>query len=203
MKKVLLAAGMAVSLTACATITKGTDDTVRLNSQPEGAKVTFVETRGKLADQQCQTPCVMELNRKWNYKVTFELDGHKSVEGLLEPKLSGDGAAGMAGNILIGGIVGAAIDGSTGAMNDLKPNPMVAILAEEGSDKDSYIQNAEEVGKEVEKVEEVVEEVEEEAETVEEAVEEVEETAETVEEAVEEVEEKAEEVQTEVEEVTS
>ena len=57
--------------------------------------------------------------------------------------------------------------------NDLKPNPMVAILAEEGSDRDSYIQNAEEVGKEVEKVEEVVEEVEEEAETVEEAVEEV------------------------------
>lgn len=34
----------------------------------------------------------------------------------------------MAGNILIGGIVGAAVDGATGAMNDLEPNPLHAVL---------------------------------------------------------------------------
>ncbi|MEL8056302.1 MAG: translation initiation factor 2 [Pseudomonadota bacterium] len=187
MKRVILAAGLAVSLSACATITKGTEDTVRLNSQPEGAKVTFVETRGKLADQQCQTPCVMELNRKWDYKVTFELDGYKSVEGLLEPKLSGDGAAGMAGNVLIGGIVGAAIDGSTGAMNDLKPNPMVAILAEEGSDLDSFIQNAEQVKQSAKAATEKADDIEEEVEEVEAEVEDVQTEVEDAAEEMEEV----------------
>ncbi|MEO1643220.1 MAG: PEGA domain-containing protein [Pseudomonadota bacterium] len=143
MKKIILLASLAISLSACATVTKGTGDTVRVNSQPEGARVIFAETRGKLADQQCQTPCAIELNRKWDYRVTFELDGYKPVVGVLEPKLSNDGNVGLAGNVLIGGIVGAAIDGSTGAMNDLKPNPMIAILAEEGSNMDSFIQNAE------------------------------------------------------------
>lgn len=143
MKNIALAAFAVISLSACATITKGTDDTVRINSQPEGAKVTLAETRGKLTDQYCQTPCLLELNRKWNYKVTFEKDGYKSLETLLEPKLSGDGTAGMAGNILFGGIVGAAVDGSTGAMNDLKPNPMIAVLAEEASTDESYIMNKE------------------------------------------------------------
>ncbi|CAN0220327.1 unnamed protein product, partial [Chrysoparadoxa australica] len=120
-------------------ITKGSEDTVNVDSLPTGANVTFVEKLGKLADQYCSTPCTIELNRKYTYGVTFEKDGYKPVTGLLEPKLSGDGAAGMAGNILLGGIVGAAIDGSTGAMNDLKPNPMVAQLVAEESDAKSYI----------------------------------------------------------------
>jgi hypothetical protein len=117
-----------LSTTACATITKGTEDTVNIQSAPAGAEVTFHETSGKLADQYCETPCVMELNRKFTYKVLFEKEGYEQAEGRLEPKFSGDGAAGMAGNVLFGGIVGAAIDGSTGAMNDLKPNPLSVSL---------------------------------------------------------------------------
>jgi hypothetical protein len=34
----------------------------------------------------------------------------------------------MAGNILIGGIIGGAIDATSGAMNDLKPNPLIVTL---------------------------------------------------------------------------
>lgn len=141
MKKIIgLSAVVALmGVSACATITKGTEDTVKVDSLPAGASVTFVEKLGKLADQYCSTPCTIELNRKYTYGVTFEKDGYKPVTGLLEPKLSGDGAAGMAGNILFGGIVGAAVDGSTGAMNDLKPNPMTAQLAADDSGDNSYI----------------------------------------------------------------
>lgn len=193
--KTIIKLGAVVALmgtSACATITKGTEDTVTLNSVPSAASVTFSEKLGKLADQYCETPCVIELNRKYTYGVTFEKDGYKPVTGLLEPKFSSDGAAGMAGNILIGGIVGAAIDGSTGAMNDLKPNPMNAQLAEVGSDKKSYIEGVMSATPDADGVEEGVAEAEEvtsEAPGVD-----TEEITEEVEQVVEEAEEIAEDI---------
>lgn len=120
-----------VSLSACATITKGTEDTVKFESSPSAANVTISETRGMLTDLTCVTPCVKEVNRKWTYRVTFTKQGYEPLSQLLEPKFSGDGAAGMAGNIFLGGIVGMGVDASTGAMNDLKPNPMVVSLVPE------------------------------------------------------------------------
>ena len=39
-------------------------------------------------------------------------------------QISGGGAAGMAGNVLLGGIIGAGVDAATGATKDLKPNPI-------------------------------------------------------------------------------
>ncbi len=137
--KSLAAVGAVVSISACATVTKGTGDDVTFTSQPPGAKVTTNDLSDKEVDQSCVTPCELELNRKWMYDVTFEKEGYKTVVGRLEPKFSGDGAAGMAGNVLIGGIVGAAVDASTGAMNDLKPNPLNAVLEPEDSDTESAI----------------------------------------------------------------
>lgn len=37
----------------------------------------------------------------------------------------------MAGNVLIGGIIGAGVDLASGAMNDLTPNPLVVRLEPE------------------------------------------------------------------------
>jgi hypothetical protein len=42
----------------------------------------------------------------------------------VEAKLAGSGAAGVAGNILIGGVVGVVTDVASGASNDLVPNPV-------------------------------------------------------------------------------
>lgn len=120
--------GAAMALGACATVTKGTDDTVRFESTPPGANVAFKEVSGRINQTGCTTPCTLELNRKYTYSVEFEKEGYQTYVQLLEPKLSGDGTAGMAGNLLLGGVIGAAVDASTGAMNDLKPNPMVAAL---------------------------------------------------------------------------
>lgn len=139
MKRIAVLLLAAASISACATVTKGTDDTVRMQSVPTGANVTISETRGKLTDVQCTTPCELELNRKWSYNVEFVKTGYKTLTTLLEPKLSGDGTAGMAGNILLGGVIGAGVDAATGAMNDLKPNPMVANLVAEEAEAVSEV----------------------------------------------------------------
>ncbi|MFN3213803.1 MAG: translation initiation factor 2 [Henriciella sp.] len=133
LKAVLVTAMLSTS--ACATVTKGTEDTVRLESSPPTAQVTIEDTRHILRDVSCVTPCKLELNRKWAYYVTFEKKGYASETHLLEPKLSGDGIAGMGGNILLGGIIGAGVDASTGAMNDLRPNPLFVTLQPNGSDQ--------------------------------------------------------------------
>lgn len=133
MKNLIIAAALLLPMGACATVTKGTDDTVNLITDPPGATATITDVTGKLAPVTCTTPCRIELNRKRTYGVAFEMDGFEVAEGMLEPKLSGDGAAGMAGNILIGGIIGAGVDAATGAMNDLKPNPLAATLVPVGT----------------------------------------------------------------------
>jgi hypothetical protein len=38
--------------------------------------------------------------------------------------MSGGGGAGFAGNILAGGLIGMGVDATSGAMNDLMPNPL-------------------------------------------------------------------------------
>lgn len=133
--KLIASLSMLISTAACATITKGTDDTVTFESTPPQALVTISDTRESLKDITCTSPCTLELNRKWTYRVTFEKDGYTPAIQMLTPKLSSDGVAGMGGNILLGGIIGAGVDASTGAMNDLKPNPMSVTLEPDNSAK--------------------------------------------------------------------
>jgi hypothetical protein len=42
--------------------------------------------------------------------------------------MSGAGGAGLAGNLLVGGPIGGAVDLTSGAMNDLTPNPLQVTL---------------------------------------------------------------------------
>lgn len=46
------------------------------------------------------------------------------MEVTVSPQVSGGGGAGMAGNVLFGGLIGAAVDAGSGAMHDLVPNPV-------------------------------------------------------------------------------
>ena len=92
--------------------------------------VTAQDVEKKRAAKTCTTPCTLELSRKWSYRVLFEKEGYEVLETFISPQLSGAGATGLAGNILIGGLIGVGVDASTGAMNDLKPNPLsVTLLA--------------------------------------------------------------------------
>lgn len=131
--KTLLLGAAAMNLCACATVTKGSNDDVKITSTPDNAFVTFEDTAMKFQPRTCTTPCDIELPRKQTYKTTVEKEGYEPFVYMLTPKVSSTGAAGMAGNVLIGGIVGAAIDGSTGAMKDLHPDPIEVTLSPAGT----------------------------------------------------------------------
>ena len=130
--------------TGCASITRGTSDALVVNSNPSQALVKIVRTNGEFTKKEIKnnsfqenkgegpivgkTPASFSLARKGEYKVTIEKEGYEIAEILVSNKVSGAGGAGMAGNLLFGGIIGAGVDAGTGAMKDLTPNPIDVTL---------------------------------------------------------------------------
>ena len=109
-------------VSGCASITRGTKDTLVIESDPLGADVTLSNgLKGK-------TPATFKLPRKEAVVVKIEREGYEPVEVQVIPQVVGAGAAGMAGNVLVGGLIGVAVDASTGSMKDLKPNPVSVKL---------------------------------------------------------------------------
>lgn len=104
--------------TGCATVTRGTNDTLVIDTEPPGADV-------KLSNGMAgKTPATFKLPRKEALVVDLQKAGFEAVRVNVQPQISGAGGAGMAGNVLLGGLIGVAVDAGTGAMNDLKPNPI-------------------------------------------------------------------------------
>ncbi len=112
--------GAAVLLVqGCATITRGTTEAWTVESDPIGAEVTLS------SGETCATPCTLTKKRKDAFMVTIEKVGYETVRTQIQSQVSGAGAAGMAGNVLVGGIIGIGVDAATGATKELKPNPLV------------------------------------------------------------------------------
>ena len=76
----------------------------------------------------CTTPCQMKLRRKDPFVAHITKDGYQSVDVAVTANVHGGGGAAMAGNLVLGGIVGGAIDATNGSMLDLKPNPINVTL---------------------------------------------------------------------------
>ncbi len=111
-----------ITMTGCTTVTRGTKDVLVIESNPPGADVELSNgLRGK-------TPTSFELPRKHALVVTISKEGYETVTVNVTPKVVGAGGAGMAGNVLVGGLIGAAVDAGTGAMKDLFPNPIQVEL---------------------------------------------------------------------------
>ncbi len=110
-------------LGACATITRGTTQEVVVESTPPGAAVRT--TTGFTCEA---TPCTFKMPRKEGFDVTISKDGYKPATVTVESKMSGGGAAGMAGNVIAGGIIGIGVDATSGAMMDLVPSPVTVTL---------------------------------------------------------------------------
>lgn len=80
----------------------------------------------------CTTPCNIKVKRRSDLVVTIERQGYESVTATVTSSVDSAGAAGMAGNVLIGGIIGAGIDAGTGAIHSHKPNPLkVTMVADD------------------------------------------------------------------------
>jgi hypothetical protein len=69
--------------------------------------------------------------RKSEFTATISKPGYKTLEIRVTNKVSGNGGAGMAGNVIFGGLIGAGVDMTTGAMLDLTPNPLNVTLEKE------------------------------------------------------------------------
>ena len=114
---ILLAALVALS-SACATITRGTTEAWTVESEPAGAEVVLS------TGETCITPCTLKRKRKIEFTVSVTKDGYQPVETQVLSQIAKAGAAGMAGNVIFGGIIGVGIDAGSGAMKELKPNPL-------------------------------------------------------------------------------
>ncbi len=114
------------SLAACATVTRGSEDAWVINREPSGAKVET--TNG----HQCPaTPCAIKLKRKSEFTATLTKPGYKPATVQVTHKTAGAGAAGVAGNVLVGGVIGLGVDLYSGASQDLVPNPVTVTLEAE------------------------------------------------------------------------
>ena len=124
MRFLVLAA--ATMLCGCATIARGTAESWSIKSTPPGASVRTS------TDFACDaTPCTFMMPRKSEFDVTVTMTGYKTWHGRVSHHMAGGGGAGFLGNALVGGVIGAGIDLSSGAMMDLAPNPMDITLEKE------------------------------------------------------------------------
>lgn len=117
--------GMALALvlcagaTGCATITRGTAEDFTVESTPAGASV-----RTSTNFECASTPCTFHMPRKTGFTVTVSKPGFQTATATVTSGMSGAGGAGLAGNILVGGLIGIGVDATSGALNDLRPNPL-------------------------------------------------------------------------------
>ena len=102
----------------CATVTRGTSEVFAIESEPSGAEAVLS------TGQNCKTPCSVKVKRRGDIVVTIRKAGYETVTASIVSGIDGAGGAGMAGNVILGGIIGAGVDAGTGAMYSHKPNPL-------------------------------------------------------------------------------
>lgn len=112
------------ALSGCATLTRGTTEAFVVETTPGGATVTT-----SLGLMCSPTPCVIpKVSREASFTVTIEKEGYKTATYNVTHQMSAGGGAGMAGNVILGGGIGAIIDANNGATQELVPNPLVVVL---------------------------------------------------------------------------
>lgn len=127
MIRISVAVAIAVSVSACGSIVRGTSEQVAFVTEPPGA--TMVSTTKYACPA---TPCSLVVDRTDEFDVTFAKPGYQPQTVPVRTAVVGAGAAGMAGNIVAGGLIGIGVDTATGAALDHTPNPVVARLVPMG-----------------------------------------------------------------------
>ncbi len=128
MQKLFLMVMVGLSLGGCATVTRGTTNKVEVITEPPGAQVTT-----SLGQSCPSTPCTVEVARKSEFVVTVSKPGYRDASVPVGTKMSGSGAASIAGNIILpGGTIGVVADAASGASLDHVPNPVRVTLVRQG-----------------------------------------------------------------------
>ncbi len=109
-----------ISLSACATVIRGNNETVSFTSSPQGAAVSTS------TGVRCTTPCDAKVRRKHDFDARFILNGEARTVNV-DAKTSVPVVAGaVVGNAILGGIIGIGVDIGTGALKSHAPNPVHA-----------------------------------------------------------------------------
>ncbi|MCP3465820.1 PEGA domain-containing protein [Bradyrhizobium sp. CCGUVB23] len=116
---------LGVMLGGCASVTRGTTENIAISSTPSGVEAVV---SGLEVPTTCTTPCSVVAKRNADISITFEKPGYESQVVQLQRDIPGAGAAGFAGNLLLGGVVGMGVDAVTGAATDHKPNPVIVTM---------------------------------------------------------------------------
>jgi hypothetical protein len=117
------------SAPGCASIISGRTSQVKIDSHPRNAHVSIRDHEGSQVAQGT-TPATVELKRgrTWlrpaRYTATISKPGYQTVQAPIRSTLN----PWVFGNILLGGPVGLAVDGTTGAGWRPNPNEIVQHL---------------------------------------------------------------------------
>ena len=111
-------------ITSCASLTRGTTDAFLITSKPSNVEIRTSH------GYSCMAPCALKLPRKEGFSVTATKKGYCTRTYNVISSVASPGGAAMAGNVLIGGIVGAGVDAAMGSSKDLYPNPLKVELEE-------------------------------------------------------------------------
>jgi len=68
------------------------------------------------------------VSRKDEFSVSISKPGYEPQSIPVTTRVAGGGAAGFAGNILLGGVIGMGVDAASGAALEHYPNPIMAQL---------------------------------------------------------------------------
>lgn len=118
MRKLSLLA--AILLASCASITRGVDNDVSIQYAPADADVTTS------LNHRCNaSPCTVNVARKKSFQVIAKREGFETEIVDVRTRVSGAGAAGFAGNMVAGGVIGMGVDAATGATLEHYPNPVI------------------------------------------------------------------------------
>lgn len=119
----ILTAGGRLLLANCATVTRGTTEVLPVRADPGGARVETSNGHGRAS-----TPCALGMPRRSEFVATISEPGCGTAGVNVTRRTAGGGAAGGAGNVLVGGIVGLGVDAATGASQELVPDPVDVTL---------------------------------------------------------------------------
>src|SRR3954453_18228867 len=125
MTRLMLAAAIVAPCVGCASVTRGTTESISIASTPSGATA---DVSGLEVPTTCVTPCVVQAKRNAHITGWIAKEGSQPQVVPLTKEIPGSGAAGFAGNVLVGGLVGMGVDAATGAAQDHKPNPVIVTL---------------------------------------------------------------------------
>ena len=126
MKRFLCLFGLFLT-SACASITQGTTQSVSVATDPPGA-VCMISREGVQVAIVNPTPGTIRVDKSSrSLDMRCTLDNHEPGQ----TSIPANADAWTAGNVLLGGVIGLAVDASTGAMNKYPPNVSLSLRRSE------------------------------------------------------------------------